>query len=70
MEHSDLCPDCQKKMPLMDYDKAVEVIKRIIALETIKHDYPYRDLSDFNAEKITDLARLAHEAIYSTPKED
>jgi len=68
MKHQDLCPDCQKKMPIMDYDKAVEVIRGVIELD--KTYWQTTNISTIRTyEIVDDLARLAHEAIYST-KED
>ena len=74
MKYQDLCPDCQKKMPLMDYDKAVDLIQAVIKTHqldvTASQINPMASVSaEYHSGVLDRLARLAHEAIYSTPKE-
>jgi len=68
MKHSDLCKDCQAKIPLMDYNKAVEVIKAVIKLDTRIWQSPELDVATIH-DYIQLIARLAHEAVGSTMNE-
>lgn len=71
MHTSELCAECQQKVPILDLDAVVELIRRTIsmqeAVEKFKHELTTIPLY-FYINQLTRLARLAHKAAGSTMK--